>query len=117
MRARRLHARHRAHRYHGDQSHLYASPGYDPLTDLVPITRLGAGPQVLVVHRGYRRFGCGLLACQGQPDELSSYRRGIGTPGHLASSMLLYLTKPRRHIPYRAAGRRRGPGRRHVTWT
>ncbi len=31
--------------------HIYANPGYDPLTDLVPITRLGVGPQMLVVHK------------------------------------------------------------------
>jgi hypothetical protein len=31
--------------------HLYANPGYDPLVDLIPITRVGVGPQVLVVHK------------------------------------------------------------------
>ena len=31
--------------------HLYANPGYDPLTDLAPITRLGVGPQALAVHK------------------------------------------------------------------
>ncbi len=34
--------------------HLYASLGYDLLTDLIPITRVGVGPQVLVVHKGCR---------------------------------------------------------------
>ena len=31
--------------------HLYANPGYDPLTDIAPITRLGVGPQALAVHK------------------------------------------------------------------
>src|SRR5882672_7435254 len=31
--------------------HLYASPGYDSLTDFVPITRVGVGPLVLAVHK------------------------------------------------------------------
>lgn len=31
-------------------AHLYARTGYDPLTDFVPITRLGMGPLLLAVH-------------------------------------------------------------------
>ena len=35
----------------GIDPHLYANPGYDPLTDLALITRLGVGPQALAVHK------------------------------------------------------------------
>ncbi len=31
--------------------HIYPNPGYDPLTDIAPITRLGVGPQALAVHK------------------------------------------------------------------
>jgi len=101
--------------------HLYASPGYDPLTDLVPITRLGAGPQVLVVHRGVPAASVAelLSLARAKPDELSFVSPGIGTPGHLASSMLLHLTGTKAtHIPYKGGGQAvvdlvAG----HVTWT
>jgi hypothetical protein len=94
--------------------HLYASPGYDPLTDLVPITRLGAGPQVLVVHRGVPAASVAeLLSLAGaKPDELSFVSPGIGTPGHLASSMLLYLTETKA-----TTSRTRAAGRRSWTWS
>jgi tripartite-type tricarboxylate transporter receptor subunit TctC len=101
--------------------HLYASLGYDPLTDLVPITRLGAGPQVLVVHRDVPAASVAelLSLARAKPDELSFVSPGIGTPGHLASSMLLYLTGTKAtHIPYKGGGQAvvdlvAG----HVTWT
>lgn len=34
--------------------HLHANPGYDPLTDLIPITRLGVGPQATRMCRRAR---------------------------------------------------------------
>jgi tripartite-type tricarboxylate transporter receptor subunit TctC len=101
--------------------HLYASPGYDSLTDLAPITRLGVGPQVLAVHKDVpaRSVAELLSLARAKPGELTFVSPGIGTPGHLASSMLMHLTGIRAtHVPYKGGGQAvvdlvAG----HVTWT
>ena len=101
--------------------HLYASPGYDPLTDLVPITRLGVGPQVLAVHRGVPAASVAelLSLARAKPGELTFASPGVGTPGHLASSLLMHLTGTRAiHVPYKSGGQAvldLVVG--HVTWT
>jgi len=101
--------------------HLYASPGYDPLTDLAPITRLGVGPQVLAVHKDVPARSVAELVslARAKPGELTFVSPGVGTPGHLASSMLMHLTGIRAtHVPYKGGGQAvvdlvAG----HVTWT
>ena len=101
--------------------HLYASPGYDPLTDFVPITRVGVGPLVLAVHKAVPANSVAELIAlaRAKPGELTYVTPGIGTPGHLASSMLLHLTGTKAtHVPYKGGGQAvvdlvAG----HVTWT
>jgi tripartite-type tricarboxylate transporter receptor subunit TctC len=101
--------------------HLYANPGYDALTDLLPITRLGAGPQVLAVHKDVPARSVAELVslAKAKPGELTFVSPGIGTPGHLASSLLLHLTGTQAsHVPYKGGGQAvvdlvAG----HVTWT
>ena len=101
--------------------HLYASPGYDPLTDLAPITRLGVGPQVLAVHKDAPARSVAELVslARAKPGELTFVSPGVGTPGHLASSMLMHLTGIQAtHVPYKGGGQAvvdlvAG----HVTWT
>ncbi len=85
--------------------HLYANPGYDPLTDIMPITRLGVGPQVLAVHKDVpARSVAELLAlAKARPGELTFVSPGNGTPGHLAGSLLMHLTGIKAtHIPYKS---------------
>src|SRR5262245_42594247 len=67
--------------------HIYANPGYDPLTDLTPITRLGVGPLALVVHKSVPANSVMDLVAlaRAKPEELTFNSPGIGTPGHLAS--------------------------------
>jgi len=87
--------------------HLYTNPGYDPLTDIAPITRLGVGPQVLAVHKDVpARSVQELIAlARARPDELTFVSPDVGTPGHLASSLLMYLTGIKAtHIPYKGGG-------------
>ena len=101
--------------------HIYANPGYDPLTDLAPITRLGVGPQALVVHKSVPANSLAELVslAKAKPGELSFNSPGVGTPGHLASSMLMHLTGIQAtHVPYKGGGQAvidlvGG----HVTWT
>ncbi|HJQ58903.1 MAG TPA: tripartite tricarboxylate transporter substrate binding protein [Vineibacter sp.] len=101
--------------------HIYPTPGYDPLTDLVPITRLGVGPQVLAVHRGVPANSVAdlLSLVRAKPGELTFGSPGIGTPGHLASSLLLHLTGTRAtHVPYKGGGQAvLDVVAGHVTWT
>lgn len=101
--------------------HLYDSPGYNPLTDLVPITRLGVGAQVLAVHRGVPANSLADLIglIRAKPGELTFGSPGVGTPGHLASSLLLHLTGARAtHIPYKGGGQAvLDVVAGHVTWT
>ena len=101
--------------------HIYANPGYDPLTDLVPITRLGVGPQVLVVHKSVPATSLAELVslAKARQGELSFNSPGVGTPGHLASSLLMHLTGIQAtHVPYKGGGQAvvdLAAG--HVTWS
>ena len=76
--------------------HIYANPGYDPLTDLVPITRLGVGPQVLVVHKSVPANSVSELVAlaKAKPGELSFNSPGVGTPG---TPCLEPVDAPHRH--------------------
>ncbi len=101
--------------------HLYANPGYDPLTDLVPITRLGVGPQALAVHKDVPAHTVAelLALAKAKPGTLTFNSPGVGTPGHLASCMLMQMTGIQAtHVPYKGGGQAvvdlvAG----HVTWT
>jgi tripartite-type tricarboxylate transporter receptor subunit TctC len=87
--------------------HLYANAGYNPLTDIAPITRLGVGPQALAVHKDVpARSVQELLAlAKARPGELTFVSPGVGTPGHLATSLLMHLTGINAtHIPYKGGG-------------
>src|SRR5260370_25391449 len=67
--------------------HIYANLGYDPLTDLTTITRLGYGPQVLAVHKDVPANSVAdlLNLARAKPGELTFVSPGVGTPGRLAS--------------------------------
>jgi len=101
--------------------HIYANPGYDPLTDLVPITRLGVGPQALAVHKSVPANSLAELVslAKAKPGELTFNSPGVGTPGHLASSLLMHRTGIQAtHVPYKGGGQAvvdlvAG----HVTWS
>lgn len=87
--------------------HIYSNPGYDPLADIVPITRIGVGPQVLAVHKDVpARSVADLIAlAKARPGELTFVSPGVGTPGHLSASLLIYLTGMKAtHVPYKGGG-------------
>ncbi len=87
--------------------HIYANPGYDPLTDLIPITRLGFGAQVLTVHKDVpaRSVAELLDLARAKPGELTFVSPGVGTPGHLAACLLMHLAGIRAvHVPYKGGG-------------
>jgi tripartite-type tricarboxylate transporter receptor subunit TctC len=87
--------------------HIYPNPGYDPLTDIAPITRLGVGPQALAVHKDVpaRSVEELLALARAKPGDLTFVTPGVGTPGHLAASLLMHRTGIKvTHIPYKGGG-------------
>jgi tripartite-type tricarboxylate transporter receptor subunit TctC len=87
--------------------HIYPNPGYDPLIDIAPITRLGVGPQALAVHKDVSAQSVAELIAlaKAKPGELTFVSPGVGTPGHLAASLLMHLTGIKAtHIPYKGGG-------------
>ncbi len=100
---------------------VYESPGYDPLTDLVPITRLGVGPLLLAVHKGVPANSVMdlLSLARARPGELSFCTPGIGTPGHLVSGLLMHLTGIQAtHVPYKSGAQAAlDLVAGHMTWT
>src|SRR5262249_43406844 len=84
--------------------HLYDHPGYEPLHDFAPITRIGVGPLLLCVNAALPVTSVAQLVAlaRSKPDELSFGSPGIGTPPHLAAELFkrkagIELT----HVPYR----------------
>ncbi len=93
--------------------HIYPNPGYDPLVDIAPITRLGVGPQALAVHKGVPARSVEELVAlaRAKPGDLTFMPPGVGTPGHLASSLLMHLGRASKMTSRALQGRRTGrPG-------
>jgi tripartite-type tricarboxylate transporter receptor subunit TctC len=88
-------------------AHLYARTGYDPLTDFVPITRLGRGPLLLAVHPSVPAQSVRELVELGRSRQghLSYGSPGVGTPPHLAVELFCSMTGMQAvHVPYRGGG-------------
>jgi tripartite-type tricarboxylate transporter receptor subunit TctC len=86
--------------------HLYAHPGYDPLTDFIPVTRLVNGPLMMAVHPDVRaRSVAELIAlARANPGSLSYGSSGVGTPPHLAGELLKRMAGiDVVHVPYKGA--------------
>jgi len=84
--------------------HLYAHPGYEPLKDFAPITRIGVGPLLLAVNAAVPATSVAQLVAlaKDKPGQLTFGSPGIGTPPHLAGELFgrtagIQIT----HVPYR----------------
>jgi len=87
--------------------HLYAHPGYDPLSDFAPITRLGIGPLLLAVHPSLPVASVWDLVdlAKARPGQLNFGSPGIGTPPHLAGELFKRVTGiDVVHVPYKGGG-------------
>lgn len=87
--------------------HLFARPGYDPLTDFAPITRFGHGALLLTVHESVPAQSVAELIRLGKekPGMLSFGSPGIGTPPHLASELFVRAAGIQAtHVPYKGGG-------------
>lgn len=83
---------------------LYSKPGFDPLKDLVPVSRLSEIPLMIVVRQGSPISTAADLISQARarPGQFTFGSAGNGTTSHLAVEMLKSQLGLRMvHIPYR----------------
>jgi tripartite-type tricarboxylate transporter receptor subunit TctC len=89
---------------HAINSSLYKKLPYDAIKDFSPITLVGSGPLILVVHpslpiRSVREL---VAFARTHPDALTYGSAGNGASGHLAGVLFGNLTSTRlAHIPYK----------------
>jgi tripartite-type tricarboxylate transporter receptor subunit TctC len=81
--------------------------GYDPRTDMVPVSNIAATPNVIVVHPSFpaRDYKTSVEVLKKNPGKYSYASSGTGGIGHLQTELFkslagVYMT----HIPYRGAG-------------
>ncbi len=83
---------------------LYAKLGYDPLKDLAPVTQIGSGCLIFVVHpslpvKDVKEF---IDYAQARPGQLNFASSGTGTSTHLAAVLFSQRTGIQtQHIPYK----------------
>jgi tripartite-type tricarboxylate transporter receptor subunit TctC len=86
---------------------LYPRLPYDTLKDLAPITLVGRQPNILVVHPSVPAKSVrDLLAlARAKPRQINYGSGGVGTAGHLATELLMIMTKVELvHVPYKGLG-------------
>ena len=87
--------------------HIYARPGFDPLRDFAPITKLGDAGVIVVAHpsvpaRDLREL---IALAKAKPGSFSYGSAGTGSSAHLACEMLSQRTGTGLvHVPYKGGG-------------
>jgi tripartite-type tricarboxylate transporter receptor subunit TctC len=87
--------------------HIYKNMGFDPATDLVPITGVASGPQVVVVNPNFPAKSLKDLIdmAKAQPGARNYGHAGIGSQTHLAAENLLYTAGINMiNVPYKGEG-------------
>jgi tripartite-type tricarboxylate transporter receptor subunit TctC len=85
---------------------LQRDPGFDPMTDLVPITMTAASPILMVVRADspFRDLPSLLARARAEPGKVSFSSSGIGTTVHLAGELLRARAGvDLLHVPYRGS--------------
>jgi tripartite-type tricarboxylate transporter receptor subunit TctC len=85
---------------------LQRDPGFDPMSDLLPITMTAASPIMLVVRADspLRDFAAYLAKARAEPGRVSFGSSGIGTTVHLAGELLrARASLDLLHVPYRGS--------------
>ena len=83
---------------------LYKSPGFDPVKDFVPLSLIGAVPNVLVVNPTFpaKTLDDFLKAVKAKPKQYQYASAGNGTLNHLLGEMLnTSAGLDMQHIPYK----------------
>ena len=86
---------------------LYEKLPYDTLKDLAPVTLLGRQPNVIVVHPSVPVASVKELIAlaRAKPGQTIYGTGGVGTAGHLATVLLMLMTKTDMvHVPYKGLG-------------
>ena len=73
--------------------HIYRNLPFDPERDLVPITNVATGPQVVIVpaNSPYRTLAELIAAAKAKPGALNYGHAGIGSQTHLAAENFLHV--------------------------
>ena len=86
---------------------FYTKLGYDPLTDLAPVTSAVSSVNVMVVHpsvpaHSVKEF---VALARKRPNSLAYGTSGTGGAGHLAGALFQIMTKTQiLHVPYKSGG-------------
>ena len=86
--------------------HLYRQMQYDPIKDFTPITKLGEGPYVLVVHPS---LGVGSVAeliakAKANPGKIDFASSGNGSSQHLVGALFQTMAGVKlNHVPYKGS--------------
>lgn len=84
---------------------IYSKLGYDPKTDLTPVSVLASFTQMLVCNSALGVTSVPELLELARQRQLTYASGGAGVPGHLAAEMFLDATGVQMtHIPYRGPG-------------
>jgi tripartite-type tricarboxylate transporter receptor subunit TctC len=86
---------------------LYSRVPYDPVKDFAPITLLGTGAYILVVHPSLPAKSLKQLVAlaKAQPGQIAYSSSGNGSGGHLAAELLNSMAGIRMlHVPYKGGG-------------
>ena len=87
--------------------YIYKKMAFDPAKDLIPITNVASGPQVIVVNPNFpaktlKQF---IDTARAQPGVLNYGHAGIGTQTHLAAENFLFTANLNvTSIPYKGEG-------------
>lgn len=87
--------------------HIYKNLGFDPRKDLIPITMVSSGPQVIVVNPNLpvKTLKELIALAKEKPGTLNYGHAGIGSQTHLAAENFLAATGlDIRNIPYKGEG-------------
>lgn len=87
--------------------YMYRKLAWNPEKDLVAVTNVASGPQVVVVHPSFPAKGIKELIAlaKSQPGSMTFGSAGIGTQTHLAAENFLYAAGINAtHVPYKGEG-------------
>ena len=86
---------------------LYGKVPYDPVKDFAPITLLGTGAYILVVHPSLpaKTLKQLIALAKAQPGQIAYSSSGNGSGGHLAAELMNSMAGIRMlHVPYKGGG-------------
>jgi len=87
--------------------HMYKSMPFDPDKDLVAVTNVASGPQIIAVNAGYaaKNLKEFIALAKAKPKSITFGSAGVGTQTHLAAENFVHTAGiDVLHIPYKGEG-------------